>query len=57
MSINSASASSPRRRFIDYVRQKPGVRPVVSPFLPKPELISKSLPQMQFMPKPHRKIL
>ncbi len=33
----------PRQRFIDYVRGMPGVRPVVSPFLPKPELLVKTL--------------
>jgi len=34
---------SPRQRFVDYVRQIPGARPVVSPFLPKPELVNKTL--------------
>jgi hypothetical protein len=34
---------SPRQRFIDYVRQVPGARPVVSPFLPKPALVAKTL--------------
>jgi hypothetical protein len=35
--------STPRQRFLDYVRHVPGARPVVSPFLPKPELVSKTL--------------
>jgi len=35
--------SSPRQRFVDYVRRIPGSRPVVSPFLPKPELVNKTL--------------
>ena len=35
--------SSPRQRFLDYVRQVPDSRPVVSPFLPKPELVNKTL--------------
>ena len=34
---------SPRQRFLDYVRRVPGARPVVSPFLPKPELLVKTL--------------
>ena len=34
---------SPRQRFLDYVRRVPGARPVVSPFLPKPELVAKTL--------------
>ena len=34
---------SARQRFIDYVRQVPGARPVVSPFLPKPALVAKTL--------------
>ena len=34
---------SARQRFLDYVRRVPGARPVVSPFLPKPELISRTL--------------
>ena len=33
----------PRQRFLNYVRQVPGARPVVSPFLPKPELVTKTL--------------
>ena len=35
--------SSPRQRFIDYVRHVPSARQIVSPFLPKPELTSKTL--------------
>lgn len=35
--------STPRQRFIEYVRQVPGARPTVSPFLPKPELVSATL--------------
>ena len=34
---------SPRQRFLDYVRRKPGARPIVSPFLPKPGLIANTL--------------
>lgn len=34
---------SPRQRFVNYVRRIPGARPVVSPFLPKPELVNKTL--------------
>jgi len=34
---------SPRQRFLNYVRRIPGARPVVSPFLPKPELVDKTL--------------
>jgi len=34
---------SARQRFVDYVRQAPGARPVVSPFLPKPALVAKTL--------------
>ena len=35
--------SSARQQFIDYVRRAPGARPVVSPFLPKPELVARTL--------------
>jgi hypothetical protein len=35
--------SSARQRFVDYVRRAPGARPVVSPFLPKPGLVAKTL--------------
>ena len=35
--------SSARQRFTDYVRQVPGARPIVSPFLPKPALVAKTL--------------
>lgn len=35
--------NSPRQRFLDYVRRVPGARPVVSPFLPQPELVEKTL--------------
>ena len=34
---------SPRNRFLDKVRHVPGAAPVVSPFLPKPELLEKTL--------------
>jgi hypothetical protein len=34
---------SARQRFVDYVRRVPGARPVVSPFLPKPGLVTLSL--------------
>ena len=37
------TTKSPRQRFLDYVRRVPGARPVVSPFLPKPELVAKTL--------------
>lgn len=35
--------SSARQRFLDYVRRVPGAEAIVSPFLPKPELIAKTL--------------
>ena len=35
--------STPRQRFLDYVRRVPGARPVVSPFLPHGPLIDKTL--------------
>ena len=35
--------TSPRKRFLDYVRRVPGAEPVVSPFLPKPLLLEKTL--------------
>lgn len=35
--------SSARQRFFDYVRRVPEARPVVSPFLPNPELIVRTL--------------
>lgn len=34
---------SPRQRFLDYVRRVPGARPLVSPFLPQPELVARTL--------------
>ena len=34
---------SPRQRFLDYVRRVPSARPVVSPFLPHPQIVEKSL--------------
>lgn len=37
---------SPRQRFLDYVRRVPGARPVVSPFLPHPPLVEKTLGYM-----------
>lgn len=36
-------ALSARQRFLDYVRRVPGARPVVSPFLPKPEVVEATL--------------
>jgi len=38
-----STMDSPRQRFLNYVRRIPGARPVVSPFLPKPELVDKTL--------------
>lgn len=35
--------TTPRQRFVDYVRRVPGAAPIVSPFLPKPELLEKTL--------------
>ena len=35
--------STPRQRFLDYVRQGPGARPVVSPFLPHAPVIEITL--------------
>lgn len=34
---------TPRQRFLNYVRRVPGARPVVSPFLPKPEVVEATL--------------
>ena len=34
---------TPRRRFLDYVRRVPGTRPVISPFLPKPQVVEATL--------------
>ena len=34
---------STRQRFLNYVRRVPGARPVVSPFLPKPEVVEATL--------------
>lgn len=34
---------TPRRRFIDYVRRVPGARAIVSPFLPKPQVVEATL--------------
>ena len=34
---------SPRQRFLDYVRRVPGARPIVSPFLPKAEVVEATL--------------
>lgn len=39
----SATDSSPRQRFLDYVRRVPGAAPVVSPFLPQPPLVRNTL--------------
>jgi hypothetical protein len=35
--------NTPRQRFLDCVRRVPGAAPIVSPFLPKPELLEKTL--------------
>ena len=35
--------STPRQRFLDYVRHVPGARPVVSPFLPNADVIAACL--------------
>lgn len=43
MIIDSTPENTPRQRFLDYVRRKPGARPVISPFLPKPELMTNTL--------------
>lgn len=43
MECSQVKHVSPRRRFIDYVRQKPGARTIISPFLPQPILISRVL--------------
>jgi hypothetical protein len=43
MATISKHQDSPRQRFLDYVRHQPGARPVVSPFLPKPGLITSTL--------------
>jgi hypothetical protein len=40
---HSASRGSPRERFLASVRGEPGARPVVSPFLPNPQVINATL--------------
>ena len=37
------SRPSPRQRFLDYVRMVPGARPVVSPFIPYPDVVAGAL--------------
>ncbi len=34
---------TPRRRFLDYIQRVPGARSVVSPFLPKPQVVEAAL--------------
>jgi len=36
-------APSPHQQFLDYVRRAPGAGPVISPFLPKPDVIEATL--------------
>jgi hypothetical protein len=43
MTISRTLTISPRQRFLDYVSRKPAARSIVSPFLPKPELINSTL--------------
>ena len=43
MAESTSNKETPRQRFLDYVRRKPGARSIVSPFLPKPGLISNTL--------------
>ena len=40
---SSVNGASPRQRFLSWIRGEPGARPVVSPFLPNPEVINASL--------------
>ena len=35
--------ASPRQRFLSYVRAPEGARPIVSPFLPKPDVVERTL--------------
>jgi hypothetical protein len=43
MSSEQIPNSSPRQCFLNYVRSIPGARPIVSPFLPHPEVVSATL--------------
>ncbi len=39
-------STSPRQQFLEYVRGEPGARPVISPFLPHPDVVINSLLQL-----------
>ncbi|MBC7234946.1 MAG: hypothetical protein H5T69_03830 [Chloroflexi bacterium] len=41
--MSMTGADTPRSRFLAYVRGEPGACPVVSPFLPKPEVVRATL--------------
>jgi uroporphyrinogen-III decarboxylase len=41
--IASSLGETPRQRFLDLVRGAPDARPVISPFLPKPEVVAATL--------------
>ena len=50
---HSVTGTSPRRRFLSWVRGEPGARPVVSPFLPNTEVINATLSHLS-LPGPGR---
>lgn len=41
--MSGIAAGTPRARFLSYVRGEPGARPVVSPFLPHPDVVAGTL--------------
>jgi len=45
--------STPRKRFLDYVRDPAGSRPVVSPFLPKPGVVRETLARLGLSAEGH----
>jgi hypothetical protein len=45
-----AAAGTARRRFLDYVRSPTAHRPVVSPFLPKPDVLANTLSYLGLPP-------
>jgi uroporphyrinogen-III decarboxylase len=46
----AAARRSARQRFLDYVRDPEGQRPVVSPFLPKPDVLAATLTALELSP-------
>ena len=41
--MHSTASSTPRQRFLSFVRDQPGADPVCSPFLPHPSVIQNTL--------------